>query len=262
MSAVQLPLAAAPHRNQQLFSDYYLNTILRQRGDWKLLADDARPALAQLRTILAAYTPSNVEAQTEDGLIKPVLAAIGHTFEVQAALHTPDGTKKPDYVFYRDQAALVANKGKTLSETLLASGAIAVGDAKAWDRPLDVAIKVGGDALNNKNPSYQIDFYIRHSGLAWGILTNGRLWRLYHRDTSGKLDRFYEVDLVALLERNDPEAFLYFYAFFHRSAFEPHPLGVDALLKASTSADAESFRRFLVSRPGKAIFARYGFIPR
>ena len=32
-----------------------------------------------------------------------------------------------------------------------------------------------------------------------------------------------------------------------------------ARLKASTSPDAEGFRRFLISRAGKAIFARYGF---
>ena len=32
-----------------------------------------------------------------------------------------------------------------------------------------------------------------------------------------------------------------------------------ALLTASTSPDAEGFRRFLISRAGKAIFARYGF---
>lgn len=32
-----------------------------------------------------------------------------------------------------------------------------------------------------------------------------------------------------------------------------------ALLKTATSADAEPFRRFLISRQGKAIFARYGF---
>ncbi|HVI98352.1 MAG TPA: molybdate ABC transporter substrate-binding protein [Sphingomonas sp.] len=34
-----------------------------------------------------------------------------------------------------------------------------------------------------------------------------------------------------------------------------------ARLKRSTSADAEGFRRFLVSDAGKAIFARYGFVP-
>lgn len=35
-----------------------------------------------------------------------------------------------------------------------------------------------------------------------------------------------------------------------------------ARLKASTNADAEGFRRFLVSREGKAIFVRYGFSAR
>ena len=35
-----------------------------------------------------------------------------------------------------------------------------------------------------------------------------------------------------------------------------------AVLAASTSADAEGFRRFLISGAGKAIFKRYGFRPR
>ena len=25
---------------------------------------------------------------------------------------------------------------------------------------------------------------MQHNGLDWGILTNGRLWRLYHKDTA------------------------------------------------------------------------------
>jgi hypothetical protein len=69
-------------------------------------------------------------------------------------------------------------------------------------------------------------------GSAWrGVLTNGRLWRLYHKDTTHKQDRFYQVDLPA----NDAEAFLSFYAFFRRTAFEPGPLSLDALLKESAA---------------------------
>ena len=79
-------------------------------------------------------------------------------------------------------------------------GVLAVGDAKAWSRPLDHAVPKEISALH-ENPSLQIDTYIRHSGLAWGILTNGRLWRLYHKDTSKKLDVYYEVDLPALIEQ-------------------------------------------------------------
>ena len=195
MSALQLPLPVAqPHRNRQLFSDYYLNAILPQRPDWRMLAPAARPVMAQVAAIVDAYTPRSNEAQTEHELVRPVLKALGHTFEVQAPLATPDGTKKPDYVFYRDQATLLANKGQTLTEALLQPGAFAVGDAKHWDRPLDVAIKrAGGDPFTNKNPSYQIAFYIQHSGVEWGILTNGRLWRLYHKDSAHKLDRFCPI---------------------------------------------------------------------
>ncbi len=233
-----MPVAPAPsshpHNNHQLFSDHYLNHTLRQRVDWEVLSDAAGPVREKIAALFQAFTPSDNEAQTEDGLIKPVLKALGHDFEVQPALKTAEGTKKPDYVFYRDLAALNANKRKTLTDALLLHKSFAVGDAKFWDRPLDVALKgKEADVFSNKNPGYQIAFYIRESGVEWGILTNGRLWRLYHRDTAHKLDRYYEVDLPALLQNPDPNAFLYFYAFFHRSAFEPHPLGVSALLRES-----------------------------
>ncbi len=166
-------------------------------------------------------------------LARPILRELGHTFEVQPALQTPLGTKRPDYVFYRDEAARQALRGTTLTDEALRSGGIAVGDAKAWDRPLDVTARKGHADEVNANPSYQIAFYMQHSGLAWGMLTNGRLWRLYHKDSAHKLDRFYEVDLFALLDRADPHAFLYFYAFFRRAAFDAGPLGLETLLAAS-----------------------------
>jgi hypothetical protein len=48
-------------------------------------------------------------------------------------VRTPDGTKRPEYVFTVTHAALQANKNKTLTDVLLHNGAIAGGDAKAWD---------------------------------------------------------------------------------------------------------------------------------
>jgi hypothetical protein len=83
--------------------------------------------------------------------------------------------------------------------------------------------------------AYQIAFSIQHSGVEWGILTNGWLWRLYHKDTAHKQDRFYEVDLPALVEANDSEVCLSFDAFFHRTAFEPGLLSAGALRKESTA---------------------------
>jgi hypothetical protein len=231
---VQLPLAERPHRNAGLFSDHYLDNTLPGRPEWERLLDEARASLEQVRPLLAAYAPSQNEAQTERDLVRPVLELLGHTFEVQAPLATPEGTQKPDYIFYRDDAARRANKGKTLDDTLLRPVAYAVGDAKHWDRPLDVALKARrNDPFSNKNPSWQIWWYVQHSGVEWGVLTNGRLWRLYHRDTAHKLDRYYEADLPALVERGDPGRYLYFYAFFRRAAFDPGPLGLSELLGES-----------------------------
>src|SRR4051812_22382081 len=102
----QLPLNAPAHNNQQLFSDYYLNAILPQRADWQRQAATCAPLRARVAAIFAAYAPSTNEAQTERDLVQPILDALGHTFEVQAALRTPDGTKRPDYVFYRDRPVL------------------------------------------------------------------------------------------------------------------------------------------------------------
>ena len=98
MPTLQLPLPTAQlHRNRQLFSDYFLNVTLPQNPAWRLLAADARQVRDTLQAIFAAYTPSSNEAQTEHGLVRPVLQALGHSFELQAPLQTPDGTKKPDY---------------------------------------------------------------------------------------------------------------------------------------------------------------------
>lgn len=227
-----LQLPAKIHRNHQLFSDHYLDETLPQRLDWSALSVEAEPVMQQIADYFAQYVPSDKEGQIERDLIRPILEALGHTFEVQATLEVPGPSQYPDYIFYRDQDALNANKGKALTEALLQPGAFAVGDAKSWMSPLDVP-KKSGNVLTNKNPSYQIAFYIQHSGLEWGILTNGRYWRLYHKHSAHKLDSYYEVDLPALLQSSGVNAFLYFYVFFRRAAFDQHALSVSAILQES-----------------------------
>jgi len=199
------------------------------------LEDEAAIALKQLQTIYGKFTPNpNNEAQTELDWIMPVLRELGHiSFDVQVPLSVPHSTQKPDYIFYKDEVARNTHKGKVVTEADLKDSAYAIGDAKKWDRSLDKASNEN-DAFNNKNPSYQIFFYVLHSGLPWGILTNGRQWRLYHYLTAHKLDIFYEVDLPALLSTSDPGEFLYFYAFFRRAAFEHGFLPLEQILTAST----------------------------
>jgi len=79
------------HSNRQLFSDHYLDSILPGRADWQMLVPAAAAARSRIAAILAAYQPSTSEAQTEHELVRPILEVLGHTFEVQAPLKTPDG---------------------------------------------------------------------------------------------------------------------------------------------------------------------------
>lgn len=232
LDSQQLPLPA--HHNQQLFADHYLNENLVQHPQWQALRKQARPVMQQITGILRDFIASGNERQTEEDLVMPVLRALGHRFEVQASLETPEGVKRPDYVFYRDADALAAHKNQVITDALPQEGGIAVGDAKSWGRALDVAVRQStGDALSNKNPSYQIYYYMLHSGVTWGVLTNGRQWRLYHKDTAHKLDHFYEVDLPDLVESGDVGQFLYFYVFFRREAFEEGPLPAAEILRES-----------------------------
>ncbi|RMD56670.1 hypothetical protein D6833_14150, partial [Candidatus Parcubacteria bacterium] len=94
---------------------------------------------------------------------------------------------------------------------------------------------------SNLAPAAQLHERMRATGAPWGILTNGRRWRLYHHTIPGKLDVFYEVDLPALIEwsiseKNDQQqkrkretgievadAFKYFYLFFRHQAFTGEP---------------------------------------
>jgi hypothetical protein len=73
MTATQLPLYQS-HYNRQLFADYYLNTVLPARTDWKALslAQDVHDTFARITAIWRAYqpAPNEKEAQTEEGWIK------------------------------------------------------------------------------------------------------------------------------------------------------------------------------------------------
>ncbi len=231
----QLPNAV---KNRSLFSDYYLDSLIVEQPQWAQTPDieSDYAAIKKLFDAVVLNAAHLNEAQTEREFIQPLLAQLGHVFEVQPALQTSQGTKRPDYAFFSSTDAHDAAQSHINTDQFF-NTALAVGDAKAWSRNLDKKTQGRGDPFNNQNPNYQIDFYLRGADKDWGILTNGRQWRLYHRQTSYRLDSFYEVDFASLLTQNqDIETFRYFYCLFRRDAFIPDPSGtsfLDRILKES-----------------------------
>ena len=224
-------------KNQSLFSDYYLESLIADQPQWTN-TPDIESDYAAIRELVDAVAPNADrlnEAQTERELIQPLLQRLGHVFEVQPALHTSLGTVRPDYAFFASRELHEAAQPHRNTNQFF-NTALAVGDAKAWSRNLDRKAQGRGDPFNNQNPNYQIDFYLRGADKLWGILTNGRQWRLYQRQTSYRLDSFYEVDLAALLGNRDPEGFRHFYCLFRRDAFVPDASGssfLDLVLRES-----------------------------
>lgn len=217
-----------PYVNRNLFSDHFLKELLPQGESWHVDEDKLRLAMQAAANLCAGreeeWARSN-ESQLEDKLVRPMLGKLEHRFEVQTSLPTVEGRRWPDYAFFatdedRREALDFAGAEAYFSK------AIGIGDAKRWGQPLDRLQGARGDKFDRLNPSWQIDYYLRMSGTRWAILTNGRLWRLYSRETSFRLDTYYEIDLVRMLAAQDLEVFKYFYLFFRRHAFEPDARGL------------------------------------
>lgn len=210
----------ALHRNHYLFSDYYLNERLPSLPDWQN-PSGLSTAIDKVKTIWISVRDTidkTKEPQTREQLINPVLKVLGHVYESEPSLPTNHGVKAPDYAIFPDTSSMKRAASKRGSIDYFKQ-AIAVAEAKRYGRPLDQKSREGTDPFDNNNPGYQIDYYLRTTGLRWGILTDGRYWRLYNLDTSFKLNKYYEVDLASLVQQNDEQAFKYFYLFFRREAF-------------------------------------------
>jgi hypothetical protein len=217
-----------PHNNQYLFSDHYLENLLSKDPRWEAALPEAESFLAWLQDLymaegdqLAGYN----ESQLEDHWFRPVLEKLGHVCEGQASIPgLQRGIKRPDYVFFQNELARqAAVKAQGTKE--YADKALGAGEVKSWDVSLGKKLMGGGPSFADQNPSYQIDYYLKATGLAWGILSNGRKWRLVHKDSSQRLTIYYEVDLVDLLQRGRAEQMLYFTLFFRQAAFLPDAEG-------------------------------------
>ncbi len=231
----QLPDAV---KNRSLFSNYYLDSLIVEQSQW-LDTPDIESDYVAIKEVFDAVAPNAEhlnEAQTEHEFIQPLLEQLGHVFEVQPSLQTSQGTKRPDYAFFASKDA--HNDAQPhINTNQFFKTALAVGDAKKWSLNLDHRAQGSGDPFTNQNPNYQIDFYLREADRDWGILTNGRQWRLYHRQTSYRWDSFYEVDLAALLSENgDLDTFRYFYNLFRCDAFSPDASGTPFLDRVLTES--------------------------
>lgn len=234
--------SSVPFRTKNIFSTHYLNDLLKQLPEWKQFGNGNKNAFIEIcrikekkETILENLT----EPQLEEEFIRPILRILGHTFDVQKNIPNLQGCpSQPDYAFFKSEEELDSIREKP--ETDYFKFAISIGEAKRWDANLDKKRYIDGKL--EMNPSLQISTYLRFTNVRWGILTNGRLWRLYCNQTSFNVDTYYEIDLINLIQGKNLEDFKYFYLFFRREAFIIDDSGkcfLDMVLEESTQYSKE-----------------------
>ncbi|MFB6191156.1 MAG: Eco57I restriction-modification methylase domain-containing protein [Candidatus Nanohaloarchaea archaeon] len=211
--------------SNNLFSNHFLKRRLQEIDEWQENEEEIEEAFRRLKQEyrkkeMWLSTDPN-EQQTQEQWIDVILEEIlGHhsTGEVSRKVGNNE-TLNPDYGFLEDFSQ--REQAGSSDDNDYIDYAYAIGDAKRWKAPLDRSTD------DRKNPAYQIYDYVERLRTDWGILTNGKKWRIYSYEDCA-IDTFYEVDLEAILQKEGEQAlqeFKYFYLFFRQKAFLPSGKG-------------------------------------
>jgi hypothetical protein len=223
-----------PYSNN-LFSNHFLQERLNDLDDWKQAEiEDKFEELQELWEKKKDYLQNEPnEDNTQEHFIDPILTQIlDHYTDLEAQKNISGETLNPDYLFFENFNQHLDAEDDEDKEKFGYS--YALGDAKRWDRKLDKS------ASNNTNPAFQIYNYVDRLRAPWGVLTNGKKWRLYSYEDC-EADTYYEIDIVEnILKEDDREKalqnFKYFYLFFRQESFLPKEQGfLDKVFEGSVS---------------------------
>jgi len=216
-------------QTKTLFSRHYLETRLPDHPEW---AEDPRPAFEAVRDLWRKahrYGDLWNEAQTEEEFVKPLLKALGWDYTVQPKAGSRGRITRPDYALFLDDQVKAEAERFLGQDDPFYSRAAAIAEAKYWGRPLSQKDVSGRNTWKvGSNPSHQMVSYLVGTRVPWGILTNGRIWRLYSRQVSSTASEFYEVDLGLIFDSLAHDAqpsdtqldrFRRWWLFFRRDAF-------------------------------------------
>lgn len=184
-----------------LFTTDWLTEGITATPQWQAL-DDARitQLCAQSRHLLDELLKRKnpTEADTEQKLIYPLLGLLGWDhISVQQNLTVRGRKDVPDALLFPDADADATASGLEPWQRFRHGSALV--EAKRWGRPLDRQ-GTGDQGV----PSTQIMHYLQRASVVtegrmpWGILTNGRNWRLYYQNALSVAEDFFEIDLGKL----------------------------------------------------------------
>ena len=201
--------------NRALFSDYYLNSRLPERSEWRDHPETAYHGLRQLVASMRQRLVSDDRGKTRELFIEPALALLG--------FKTAAGSSPRCYNLMSSHDDITP---------------IALCLAYAWNRNLDARDEMRDSEAPDENPAASVVTLLESGDTPWVVLTNGKIWRLYSAKTHSRATNYYEIDLDETLAMEDPSfAFRYFWLLFRAEAFVPQIIKKDVTLLAISFLD-------------------------
>ncbi len=213
-----------------------------------------KPLSAKDKQKLIDYVPegyallSSSESEVEQGLIRKTLELMGyeHLIANNRALARQKGEKnnRPDMILFASHANIEA-VSRALSEDKQFNG-------RDFCRTADFILeaKKTSEHLDNQRYINQLHGYLRDYDKAWGVLSNGLSWRLYHRNS---IDAYFEFNLGIFLTqfigknavKPDDEAVKIFALFEHLFGKVAHAKDFLADLYTQTEKSIADLREVL-----------------
>ena len=223
----------------QLFTHYFLTDGIKATPEWQASADPEafaafREAVLQRYETLSRSADPN-EAATEQDLIRPILELLGWT-DYLPQQGTAGKEDIPDHLLFAD----AGSKERATAERnagARARYAIVVEESKRFGLSLDERDREAD--FHARSPHSQILRYLAtaeiesESRVRWGILTNGRAWRLYDYRARPRASGYFEADLADLLEPDKEEDLRVFHLLFRRGSFTPQEGAAASFLEAA-----------------------------
>ncbi len=220
--------------NQGLFSNYFLSNRMPDEPDlWEVDQAELEDRFQKLKSLYSRIEQENLilpgeESKLEDRFIRPVFSEVLNLeYDSQAKTLRGGKAKHPDQALFTSVAKYEnARKGhKDLVKYW--SEAAFVSESKYWSYPLNPVVKKEKyDNPTTQMIGYMTDIYeriFRFSRHIWGILTNGKFWRLHTTHSSNWAAHYLEIDIEEIIKTNDMEGFRYFYLIFGSMAFDIIP---------------------------------------
>ena len=242
----------------QLFTNYFLEEGIRRTAAWQESLSqpaDLDAFRAQARALLenaAAFHTLN-EASTEMELIRPLFDLLGWA-QYLPQQGSDQNQDIPDHLLFAGAGSKARAAAKPAPQRY--PDALAVAESKRFGLPLDARAD-HGKAIS---PHGQILRYLASADInsdgriRWGILTNGRIWRLYDRRALPRASGYYEVDLDAALQASgDAHALRAFRLLFGRPAFSPQH-GAQTSFLEDAIAEGRRYEEQVASDLSGAVF--------